>query len=249
MSATLSWNCSECVVTSRLSTSTRTFLIAWLSLGMFACEDTQSPSTSSTTGSGETSPSAITSGVEETQTTLDLGTQVGSEGFWGCVITKATEVGSDALVPGTDQRLEKATQHLAGEWQLTLDVFEESPVDGALWVEAGQPALQVETDGACGSYLMVQVEAVLDREESSVAMVGWAAFSATEYGLRLSAPSNDDAAQDVWGRPSSRSLAYLRLDASLAPTDVDLVGTIQHAACLTTSCAEQKDLALFVGNR
>ena len=119
-------------MTSRLSTSTRTFLIAWLSLGMFACEDTQSPSTSSTTGSGETSPSAITSGVEETQTTLDLGTQVGSEGFWGCVITKATEVGSDALVPGTDQRLEKVTQQLNG----VVKVFASDRLQCAIVIDA-----------------------------------------------------------------------------------------------------------------
>jgi len=177
--------------------------------------------------------------------THDFGTQVGSEGIWGCIITSIDEIDGSELVPGTTEASDKMVTRLTSGWALTLDVFGSGTEEGGLWVDTPTRYALVKTDG-CGDYVEARTTGLLDRGDASVAVDGRLALSADRAAVNLAAPSLDDDVRAAWGEPSSADLAYLEVDAEL--DGLDLVGVVRHAECPESTCLGE-DLALLVGTR
>lgn len=205
---------------------------------------TPTPDTTTIDDGGGSDPSGLTG-----PTTRGFGTQVGSEGFWGCVVTSRTDHAVDALLPGGDQTAEKSALGLTGGWSLIHDLVGLGTEGGALYVDPPSTYTLVETDGDCGSYVEARVTGLLDRSEHSVAVAGLMILSADTSELRLAAPSSDADVREAWGDPAGADLTYLRVDASLDADGTMITGAVAHADCLTQTCAELDELALFAGNR
>lgn len=219
-----------------------------LAFGLAACEDTGSPAgTGSTTEYGDTTDGRPgNTDPTDTGTRHPFGTQVGSEGFWGCVITTRTAVAAEELVPGTSSRAGKLAEDTAGQWVLDYSLTAGGTARGTLWVDAATDFTVVETD-SCGSYVEARVTAILERDGADIAVDGLLALSADETAFRLAALSTDADVEEVWGTPPSASLGFLRVDGKLSGDAVS--GSVSHADCLLATCTEQKELALYAGSR
>ncbi len=212
-----------------------------------ACGEVGTPS-----GTGSTTTPIESSELGEDQkpdttksSTHDFGTQVGSEGFWGCIITSIDEVDGSELVPDTTEAADKMATRLTSGWTLSLDIVDRGTEEGGLWVDTPSRYALVKTDG-CGNYIEARTTGLLDRGDSSVAVDGRLALSADTTAVNLAAPSTDDDVRAAWGDPSSAVLSYLEVDAEL---DADvLVGVVRHAECPESTCLGE-DLALLVGTR
>ncbi len=233
-------------IPSRFRFAPACLAVASLAAGCGEVDVSGTPTTPGTTidDGGGSDPTGLTG-----PTTRGFGTQVGSEGFWGCSVTARTEHAVNALVPGSEQSAEKAAGDLTGGWSLVHDLIGFGTEEGALFVDLPSTYTLVETDGDCGSYVEARVTGLLDRSERSIAVAGLMVLSADTRALRLAAPSSDGDVREAWGEPAGADLSYLRVDASLDADGTMVTGSVSHADCLTQSCAQLDELALFAGNR
>lgn len=211
-----------------------------------ACGEVGTPSGTGSTTPVESSDLGDDQRPDTTKSsTQDFGTQVGSEGFWGCTITSMDEIDGSELVPGTTESAEKMVTRLTSGWALSYDIVGGGIEEGGLWVDTPTRYALVKTDG-CGDYVDARTTGLLDRGDTSVAVDGRLALSADATAVNLAAPSLDDDVRAAWGDPSSGDLAYLEIDAEL--DGVELVGVVRHAECPESTCLGE-DLAVLVGTR
>lgn len=219
-----------------------------LLFGLVACFESDlpassSPSTSSTsTGSTETDTETATTTPTATSS---FGTQVGSEGFWGCTITAVTPIPRDELPPGFDRTAMEVAEELLGSWVVALDLGEGAQ-EGDLHMVSDQAAW-VETEGDCGPYLLLGVGAELSLPAlPPIPLEGLLGARVDDAALALASPADADAVQAVVGEPPFAG-AFLRIDAVV---DVEaLVGDVGWADCPRGTCATWEALGAVDGVR
>lgn len=175
-------------------------------------------------------------------TTEPMGTQVGSEGFWGCEVDDTEPVEPETWIESLGGTPSELLPPRVGAW--TLDVVPEGKTgatkseltvadEGAyVWVD-------VKEGAGCADYLHVPVTA----DFSGVSLAG--ALGIRPDGARLIAGTSAGLAdlQATWGEPefaASADLAW-RLDATVEPTT--LSGQVAWVDCPDAACPNTDVLA------
>ena len=206
------------------------------------------PGTKNDTGSG----TELDTGGYET----DPGTQVGSEGFWGCPIDRVHEVDGGTQIDAIGGTPSDLTSRLAGSW--TLEILDEAaaePIVGTLLLEDVGNYLWLDVaDGAgCTDHLASEVRATAVRGTTTTALLGFVAIAPGAGRVLITA---DDPLEDVassWGPPAYPASASASVTFRLAG-DLDPVGFVGRASfvdCdpLDVVCATADDVATVTGAR
>lgn len=223
----------------------RTPLLLGAALFLAACDGVEvSSGAPSTTEVGST-----TDPIVGTKGTNNFGTQVGSEGFWGCSVQSRLSLAATEDVPGFGVSAEDLAADRLGTWPVDLLPEDTQALEAGV-LELG-PAVAytlVTLEGGCEPYLEVELRGTLARgSNAAVDMRGLLATNDTEAGLRMVAPSVDDDAVLSWGPPPTSGTAWLRVDADLDA--FDLQGDVAWADCVETTCANVAPLGTLEGSR
>jgi hypothetical protein len=178
-----------------------------------------------------TSPGPLTTTDPINVTDVDVsafGTQVGSEGFWGCTITSAEAISGDVIPEGFVSPVADIVAAHTGVWPLQFTSAEgtSAPVDLEL---VGLRASWITLDGDCAPYLAVELGAQLRTDAVAISLPGQLAAQPDAAAFALSVPADREGVQAAFGAPSFDEPAWLQVDAALDPTT--LMGDVRYGRC------------------
>ena len=219
---------------------------------LVGCDDTGTLKWTEDTGIFDTG-STTTDPLSPPPDTQGMGTQVGSEGFWGCPIEKAEPI--DGGIPREDLggSPEVLTAALVGEWPLQIsDLLLGLTVDGSLTLtdEREYYWLDVAEGTGCVDHAVSVVSGAVVRQGSSHSLEGLLGISAN--GNRLVVSADSAGMISTWGAPIFTSVpndVSFRIDAGLDPFSFD--GTASYVDCdrLDLDCPTAQALADVDGSR
>jgi hypothetical protein len=178
---------------------------------------------------------------------LAAATQVGSEGFWDCLVEELRPIADptariDAL-GGSAQELVAAR---VGAWNVAITPGSAGILtlaDRGLYVLA-----DVTEASGCEDHLVATVSATLSRDAATHALSGSIAVSPSAGRLLL---ADDDlaAASAAWGAPSLAGAVAFRLEGDLDPARLDAVASYVDCADPMADCPGVEVLADVDGSR
>lgn len=230
----------------------RIAMAAVLLSGLVAC-DTTGSSFGIDTGLG-TFDTALT--LPGTDFRSDgMGTQVGSEGFWGCPIVSEEPIG-DRTTPIADiggSPIVLASARM-GPWPLQIqDAGASAPLAGTLVLADGNDYrwVDVAEGEGCYDHLAVAVLGTIARGETSIEPVsGWLAIRDGASRLIVTSDASFATTSAAWGMPATLlGTPSLRIDAALDATLLD--GQALYVECERTeiACAGAEVRATLIGER
>lgn len=176
----------------------------------------------------------------EDVTSKAMGTQVGSEGFWGCPIISIEPVldrtSANPLLGGAPVELSAAR---LGIWPLQItDTDASDTVPGSMFIADGGEYFWVDVEEGtdCYDHLVVSTIGTLSREEfPSETLSGWLAIREGASRLVVTSGASLAVTSSAWGMPSSASPVTFRIDADLDQSFLD--GAAMYVDCETTELA------------
>lgn len=181
-------------------------------------------------GAGFTSGTSRDTGTPRDSGTFDetsgMGTQVGSEGFWGCPIERVDPLDGTTDVPAIGGSPQALTARLVGEWPLQIRDETGGEVTAATLglVDLGSYLWVDVTDGAgCVDHLASEVSGTVARGSSTTAWSGFVGITDGAARLLVTADGASDTLAEVWGAPAYAPgvPATLRIDGTLDPARLD----------------------------
>lgn len=154
--------------------------------------------------------------------TNGMGTQVGSEGFWGCPIELVTVVDGATALDAIGGPPDELTGRVVGGWGLQIvDDGASEPVAGSLaLVDAGNYLWLDVADGeGCVDHLASEVSATLVRGTTTTVLTGFVGIGSGAARLLVTAGGALDDVALTWGPstyPPDTAVTF-RIDGDLTP--------------------------------
>ncbi len=221
---------------------------------LVACSGGSASGLADDTGDGGTSPwdtGEPTVGVQDTDS---LGTQVGSEGFWGCDLDDTEPVYPGTLLPSFASPPEEVALPRIGEWLLELgspDTTGATTTGGLSLVDEGTYVWFDVKDGpGCQDYLAILVSGTMRRgSDPALPVAGYLAVRPDAGKVALAATGDLDPWRQSWGEPAFGTSDDLEwhLDADIAPTS--LTGSVAWTDCPEADCPNEDPLATVMATR
>ncbi len=196
------------------------------------------------TDSGDTDPHT----GADTDPDTTQGTQVGSEGFWGCPIDGMEPLDPYDPLPDFGIPAELADSALGG-WSLSLTPTGKSAAPGTLSQAAVSWSL-VRSHAPCADHVVVGVSGTVDLDGAKLGATGYLGLRPGEAAYLLTLDDPSEAVATEWGLPAPPA-GQDAFRLSLAVADAKVTGVGAFAACGPTevACAGASAALDVVGTR